>query len=537
MSNRATCMVGITLCILAVAGPVAAESVKLSRGTSQLPAKPPGRHCPLTATDHAGQSTFRLGRPCVGTTYFYWYDIATKAHIIDHDGTDALTTHPKDMKGISYKSPDWHRGQMLDITEAGIDFLMPVFWGYPEDYDTHWSFIGLPPLVQAHDELLKAKKNPPAIGLFYDTSSIQHNRYQGKPVRMDLSTDLGKDWLYTTIRDFFSMIPPSKWARVDGRPVVFFYSPNFAAGQDPAQFDYVRRRFKQDFGCGLYLVRHTGWQGTTDAWYSWGGALSLKLGDKVAGLGPGYDHSAVPGRTPLVVDRRGGAFYTESWSRLLAMDPKTRPFMVHVETWNEWHEGTDVADSKEYGRQYIQLTRHFADLFHRGTRLTPTGKYARATKVTWRRGHPDGLDIRPSAEDGLWEESTISDKKVIRARPNPISGGSYLYFQIDDSFLFDETGATVTVRVTYIDAGCERFVLEYDNARANLGPVDGAFRPTRPVAVKGTGTIKTATFKLVDGKFANRANRSDFRLAVEGGQRALAIAEVSVSMRRKETSR
>ena len=30
--------------------------------------------------------------------------------------------------------------------------------------------------------------------------------------------------------------------------------------------------------------------------------------------------------------------------------------MVHVETWNEWHEGTDIADSREYGRRYIVLT-------------------------------------------------------------------------------------------------------------------------------------------------------------------------------------
>lgn len=27
-----------------------------------------------------------------------------------------------------------------------------------------------------------------------------------------------------------------------------------------------------------------------------------------------------------------------------------------VETWNEWHEGTDVAVPKEYGRRYIELT-------------------------------------------------------------------------------------------------------------------------------------------------------------------------------------
>jgi hypothetical protein len=522
------------LCSLLVTVSVAADSPERTRGTGQLPARPPGQYCPLNASDHAEQPTFRLGRPCVGTTYFYWYDKATGAHIVDPDGSDALTTHPKDLENISYKSSDWHRAQMLDMIDAGIDFLMPVFWGYPEDYKTHWSYVGLPPLVRAHDQLRKAGKKPPAIGLFYDTSSIQHNRFRGKPTHMDLSTDLGKDWFYTTIRDFFSMIPPSRWARVDGRPVVFFYSPAFAAGQDPTQFDYVRRRFGKDFGCGLFLVRHVGWQGDTDASYSWGGAISLKLGDKVAGLGPGYDHAAVPGRSPLVVDRRDGAFYIESWSRLLAMSPKTRPFMVHVETWNEWHEGTDIADSKEYGRQYIDLTRQFADRFRNGVRLTPIGAYAHAKRVTWRPGKPDGLDLRPSAEDGQWAEATVSGRKVARTRPNELSAGRYLYFRIDDSFLFDDTGVTVDVQVTYVDAGCARFLLEYDNTRADQGPVDGAFRPARWVTVNGDGALKTASFTLVDGRFANRANGADFRLTVDGESRTLSVAEVTVSRRRAE---
>ena len=34
-----------------------------------------------------------------------------------------------------------------------------------------------------------------------------------------------------------------------------------------------------------------------------------------------------------------------------------------VETWNEFHEGTDVAESQEYGRQYIEMTREYAERF------------------------------------------------------------------------------------------------------------------------------------------------------------------------------
>ena len=50
---------------------------------------------------------------------------------------------------------------------AGVDFLMPVYWGVPGRYDG-WSFAGLPPLVEAHSALEKEGKKPPAIGMFYD---------------------------------------------------------------------------------------------------------------------------------------------------------------------------------------------------------------------------------------------------------------------------------------------------------------------------------------------------------------------------------
>jgi hypothetical protein len=64
---------------------------------------------------------------------------------------------------------------------------------------------------------------PPAIGLFYDTSILQHNgsNADGSSYHVDLTTDFGKQWFYTAIRDFFSLIPPAKWARIDGRPIIF----------------------------------------------------------------------------------------------------------------------------------------------------------------------------------------------------------------------------------------------------------------------------------------------------------------------------
>jgi len=37
-----------------------------------------------------------------------------------------------------------------------------------------------------------------------------------------------------------------------------------------------------------------------------------------------------------------------------------------VETWNELHEGTDISDTKEYGRKYIEMTAKYAKQFKSG---------------------------------------------------------------------------------------------------------------------------------------------------------------------------
>jgi hypothetical protein len=34
-----------------------------------------------------------------------------------------------------------------------------------------------------------------------------------------------------------------------------------------------------------------------------------------------------------------------------------------VETWNELDEGTGILETREFGRQYIDLTRRYADMF------------------------------------------------------------------------------------------------------------------------------------------------------------------------------
>jgi hypothetical protein len=498
----------------------------------ELPARPPGEFFPLTARDHRDAASFKHGEPAIGTTYFYWYDIDSNAHILNADGSDAMTTHPADTSDLSYKRASWHKRELLDMMDAGIDFVMPVYWGVPGDYEG-WSFVGLPPLVEAHSELEKAGLRPPAIGLFYDTSILRWNRFNadGSNYHVDLTTDFGKRWFYAAIRDFFSLIPPAKWARIDGKPIIFLYEAAFAAEQDPErQFAFVKERFKADFGVDPFIVKSSGWQGQADATYSWGGAVNGPiLFEDIAALGPGYDHSAVPGRQPLIVERRDGQTYIERWTKLLQLPPKQRPWMVHVETWNEWHEGTDVAHSREYGRSYIVLTRLFSDMWHTGTQLRFGSPYAEADRLVWQPEAPEGLTLRPSGGDGNWRRISHDEGKAVVTRPNPHSETArYLYFDVDDAFAFGVRGKSVEVAVTYRDAGCSSFGIEYDST-VSEGPLAGAFRPAGSVTLTGSGEWRTTRFALSDCRFMGRCNGVDFRLVATGKDMELVVKHIEVA--------
>ncbi len=330
-----------------------------------VPSDPPGTSIYLRPEDIAPATRWADDERIVGTYFFYWYDVDSQLHWLNGDGSDALVDHPSDPVGYSFKSSDWWARELRDVSAAGIDLIAPVYWGVPGQYDEghfQWSFEGLKHLVTGWETLERSGARPPAVALFYDTSTLRYNR---EDRHIDLRTEDGKAWFYTTVRDFFSLIPPKMWAMRGGGPIVFLYSAAFAKAQDPAAFTYLNRHFREDFACEPYLIRERSWQAESDAEYAWGAALGLKA-LSVAALGPGYDHHAVPGREPLVVERREGAFYRESWEEFLAQPEAGRASILMVETWNELHEGTDICDTVEYGRQYIELTAAYAERFKRG---------------------------------------------------------------------------------------------------------------------------------------------------------------------------
>ena len=462
------------------------------------------------------------------TYYFYWYDARTGAHLAPYGQVPglSLTDHPAGRTAPNWRRPAWHLEQLKDAVEARIDALLPVYW--PGDLD--WANGGLGALAKALELLRHSGTTPPAVGMFFDTTPLRG---------MDLRTIEARDYVYEGIHYFFSTIPRQYWAMVDGnRPVIWFYSGNFPTDYDKRFFNDIHSRFEQDFGLRPFLVMDEDWNcqrlpnqgdGFCDATYAWGGAISPAFSPQVAAIGPGYDERGLPDRTKaLHVDRRNGTTYENGLVKAMKCG---QPWLA-IETWNEYHEGTEIADSLEYGRQYIELTRQIAGIFKSG--LLPLDQrietaYTDARSVAFLAGSTSqhGLTLVPDTGEGTYGSAIIDGKHAVTSEKPATDAHAYrLSFQVDDGFYFAQK-RSVVLRVDYFDEGKDPIMLEYDGAPCRDNSGEAGFRQVLLAEREGSNTWRTAELALDEATFASQGSTPDFRLVTE--KTALAVHLVRVA--------
>lgn len=178
------------------------------------------------------------------------------------------SSHPPDayLSNYSWTEVAWHRRELLDMIAAGIDIALPVYWGSSQE--AYWSVPGLQNLVAAEQQLIGEGIAPPRIGMFYDTTALQQQSGGAKP---DLTTPAGKALFYDMIADFYHLVPPDLWARVDGRPLIWLYTSEYVAAYNQGTFDYAAQHFQDDFGVAPYIIQEVSWDGVeSDGVYQWG---------------------------------------------------------------------------------------------------------------------------------------------------------------------------------------------------------------------------------------------------------------------------
>ncbi len=71
---------------------------------------------------------------------------------------------------------------------------------------------------------------------------------------------------------------------------------------------------------------------------------------------PGYNDSNIGRPRPIVADREGGKLYQRLWQAALDAGPD----WVLITSFNEWHEGSEIEPSREWGDFFLNLTRDYA---------------------------------------------------------------------------------------------------------------------------------------------------------------------------------
>jgi len=472
-----------------------------------------------------------LGDHAVFTYFFYWYDTETKTHLGPHGPSltdDPLTDEPPDTPAITWRGTAWFKNQIEDMIYAGVDVILPVYWR--GECCEWWSRPGINNLATALEEVRLSGKTPPAVAMFYDLTSAED---------LDLTNKADQDIIYQDISFFYKSIPHAYWARTsDNRPIIWLWSG--VEKYKSSFFNFITEDFKNEFSEIPFIVfgnvsvsndpeeELKGY----DALAPWNGQNPDSSSKQIFAISPGMDDRWILSRgNTTFIDRQNGDYYRQGWAKaILCKTP-----WVTIETWNEFHEATDIAETKQYGRKYLDITHELSPYFKQGIlpdNLRLTSEYSGKNSVDILMEDPikeDGINILPSMGDGRYEAVTESGQSGVRMQFNDPNAGGYLYFMVDDGFYFNQH-QKIEVNVTYFDEGYGQISLEYDKAdcASDWNP-DAMFALGGIIQRGNTKTWKTATIVLSDATFVGHENGgADFRLGANNGQPAL-ISSVQIT--------
>jgi hypothetical protein len=178
------------------------------------------------------------------------------------------------------------------------------------------------------------------------------------------------------VREFYKYIDDPAILRYQGHPVLFFWQSG-TAGND--YWNNVRQNIDPDHnvlwiadGDNFNILEGVAWDGISPYAIAWSANPAQQLPNwsakarnaapgklYIPPVSPGCDDSLVRTAT-CVQDRADGAYYGATWRGALAAHPT---WAIIVSTFNEWMESTQIEPSVQYGDQYLELTRQYADMF------------------------------------------------------------------------------------------------------------------------------------------------------------------------------
>lgn len=307
---------------------------------------------------------------CVGAYYYPWY-------FPERWIREPVTDTPR----LGWYSSDDRRVAEEHIRQArraDIDFFL-VSWLSSEGREgTNLSQAVLPAIGAAGFRFAILYETPLALGM-----------PAGKPIDLATTDTAGRSAGDRMIAHFDQLadafLTHPCYLRIGGRPVVVIYLVRDMVNA-AAPLTTIRQRLVAR-GIDLHLVADTVYWEPPDRWdwqflaahfqsvtaynmYYRPDFLRAVRGqfeavDRAArphgmrlvpNVMPGYDDTPLRGTERVTINRRRGDFYREYFAVAAPFVDAEQPMLL-VTSFNEWHEGTEVEPSEEYGDKYLDLTR------------------------------------------------------------------------------------------------------------------------------------------------------------------------------------
>jgi len=276
----------------------------------------------------------------------------------------------------AYDSQDENvvRAQVLMAREAGIDGFISSWWG-PGSFEDH-SFQVL---------LRVAQQLNLTVTIYYET------------VRNLTASDMVSELTYV-VRQYGSN---PAFMKVNGHPAIFVYAAS-ALGRNATFWLGVRKGLEANVG-QTYLIGDipddASYANVFDGYHNyvalnstvmaqsynyWANSMSYGLvgmswsdvvnlihqGTPVPFEQKSLFYTVIPGsdrtganRTGggpvLYISRAGGKFYAANWQGAISSNAMN----VLIVSWNEWHEGSELEPSRQYGLSYLQLTQQWTSKY------------------------------------------------------------------------------------------------------------------------------------------------------------------------------
>jgi hypothetical protein len=284
--------------------------------------------------------------------YYPWYGtpFGPSKRWVHWDPVNRNYTNTPALGPYDSKDPLLLRQHVEWALMAGIDGFISSWWGQNSFED------------QAFRELLKvAEAMGFQVTVYYETAANKEqvlrdfryllDRYGASPAFLKWQ---GKPVIFVYGRVTFEQIPLLDWDWVlnglqsEGRNAAFIGD---GLSEELAYF------FD---GIHTYNVAGQSPVQVRDLYRAASGVAKKRARLFAATVIPGYDDTVI--RTPgLRQSRRNGALYRELWQTALG----TNPDWMLITSFNEWHEGSEIEPSREYGDQYLGITAEYARVFKR----------------------------------------------------------------------------------------------------------------------------------------------------------------------------